>query len=434
VNDPPHRLLARRGVNLVTLASHLAEHGPPPRLGGPHLLTGLVEAAGLTGRGGAFFPTGRKLRAVAAAPGPRVVVGNGAEGEPASAKDQLLLATAPHLVLDGLRLVAEAVDARQAYLYLPRTPALIGVVRAAVAERTAAWGEPVPVELATAPHRFIAGEESALASRLSGGPARPRFTPPRVSERGVRARPTLVQNVETLAHIALVARYGPAWFRTLGTPNEPGTMLCTVGGAVARPAVVEVPVGTPLREVLAAAGGIVGRVSAILLGGYHGTWLDADQAVDLPLCQAALRPHGAALGCRVIVALPADVCGLVETARVARYLAEQSAGQCGPCHNGLPALAAAFVELAGPGPHRTGRARIDQLTTLVEGRGACHHPDGTVRFLRSALRVFSGEIARHEHGRCVGLEARIGPHAPVGQVGAGLLPVPACPSGPDSWR
>ena len=420
----PRRLLAApgAGADRVTLAGHLAEHGPVPYLGGPHLLAQVVDAAGLTGRGGACFPTGRKLRAVAAAAGPRIVVGNGAEGEPASAKDRLLLASAPHLVLDGLQLVAEAVGARQAYLCVPRIPALVATVQAAVAERVAAGGDRIAVELLTAPQRFLAGEESALVAWISGAPAKPRFTPPRVFERGVRGRPTLVQNVETLAHTAMVARHGPAWFRAVGTPDEPGTMLCTASGAVARPAVVEVAIGTPLGEVLAAAGGVVGPVSAILLGGYHGTWLAGGHAADLRLCNAELRHHGATLGCGVIVVLPDNVCGVVETARVARYLAEQSARQCGPCRNGLPLLADAFAELAGPGPRRIGRARIDQLTALVERRGACHHPDGTVRFLRSALWVFAAEIARHEHGDC------------VGWGGTGLLPAPRSPSGPDGWR
>ncbi|HEX5496596.1 MAG TPA: NADH-ubiquinone oxidoreductase-F iron-sulfur binding region domain-containing protein [Mycobacteriales bacterium] len=428
----PRRLLAAPGARAErrTLAGHRAGFGPTPYLGGPHRLTEAVQAAGLTGRGGACFPTARKLHAVAAASGRAVVVGNGAEGEPASSKDRVLLAEVPHLVLDGIQVAAEAVRARQAYLYLAGVPALVTVVRAALAERAAARTDLVPVELVPAPVRYLAGEESAVTARISGAAAKPRFTPPRVFERGVRGRPTLVQNVETLAHIALVARYGPAWFRALGTPDEPGTMLCTVSGAVARPTVVEVPVGTPLRDVLGAAGGGTGPLAAVLLGGYHGSWLAGAPAADLRLCNADLRPHGATVGSGVVVALPENVCGVVETARVARYLADQAAGQCGPCRNGLPLLADTLAALAGTvgtvrfGPHplsRMIRGRVDQLTTLVDGRGACHHPDGTVRLVRSALRVFGPEIARHEHGDCVGRSA------------PGLLPVPPLPAGPDSW-
>lgn len=430
----PHRLLAAPGTrpDQATLAGHHARHGPLPYLGGRHLLAEVVRAAGLTGRGGASFPTDRKLRAVASAPGRAVVVGNGAEGEPASAKDRLLLTTAPHLVLDGVQLVAEAVGARQAYLYVARVPALVASVHAALAERAAAGVDLVAVELVTAPVRYLAGEETAVVARISGGTAKPRFTPPRVFERGVHGRPTLVQNVETLAHLALVARHGPAWFRSVGTPDEPGTRLCTVTGAVARPAVVEVAIGTPLRDVLAAAGGPTGPLAAVLVGGYHGGWLTGGQitggvpgrggVLGLRLCDADLRYHGVSLGSGVLVALPEEVCGVVETARIARYLADQSAGQCGPCRNGLPLLADAWAELARSGPHRVGRARIDQLTALVERRGACHHPDGAAHLLRGALRVFAPEIARHELGRCVGAGA------------PGLLPVPAPPSGPDGWR
>jgi NADH:ubiquinone oxidoreductase subunit F (NADH-binding) len=143
-------------------------------------------------------------------------------------------------------------------------------------------------------------------------------------------------------------------------------------------------------------------VQAVLVGGYHGTWLPAAQAGSLPLANAALRSHGAAVGAGVVAALPADRCGIAETARVARYLALESAGQCGPCFNGLPRMAAALGHLAGPRPDRRARADLDRWAGLAAGRGACHHPDGSARFIRSALRVFAAEIGQHERGRCSG--------------------------------
>jgi NADH:ubiquinone oxidoreductase subunit F (NADH-binding) len=383
------------------LTEHLTRFGAPPYRGAPRRLIGDVEAAGLTGRGGAAFPTHRKLAAMAAGRGPApVVIGNGAEGEPASSKDKSLLWYSPHLVLDGLQLAAEAVGSATVGLYIHRNPRLYERLQAAIAERAAAGLDAARVELIEAPHRFLAGEESALAGRISGGPALPRFKPPRASQRGVAGRRTLVQNVETLAHLALIARYGPGWFRSAGTPDEPGSMLATLHQADGRMGVVETALGTPIAELLRLP------AQAVLVGGYHGAWLPGAQAELLPLTNAALRPLGAAVGAGVLAALPADRCGLAETARVVRYLALESAGQCGPCFNGLPRIAGALAELAGPRPRPQVQADLQRWSGLVAGRGACHHPDGTVRLVRSALQVFAAEIGHHAHGYCTGTTSR----------------------------
>jgi NADH:ubiquinone oxidoreductase subunit F (NADH-binding) len=380
------------------LRAHLARHGPVPYRGGAGLLIPDVRAAGLTGRGGAGFPAHRKLAIVAAARGRKVVVGNGAESEPASRKDAVLLRDAPHLVLDGLQLAAEATGAAAAVLYLHRGGH--AAVLRAVAERQAAGVDRLPVTIAEAPPRFLAGQETALVSRVGGGPALPRFGLPRVSERGVAGAPTCVHNVETLAHLALIARHGPRWFRAAGTAAEPGTMLTTTYEAAAdgkpRCLVAEAPIGTPLADLLPGLPG----AQALLVGGFHGTWLPARTAATLTLDNQALGRHGAALGAGVLAALPAGRCGLAEAARVTRYLAAESAGQCGPCLNGLPRIAAAMAELAGPRPRRTTREDAERWAGLVTGRGACHHPDGTARFVRSALAAFAPELSRHAGGQC----------------------------------
>jgi NADH:ubiquinone oxidoreductase subunit F (NADH-binding) len=382
------------------LRAHLNRHGRPPYRGGRGLLIPSVEEAGLTGRGGAAFPMHRKLRIVGAARGGRaVIVANGAESEPASRKDALLLRVAPHLVLDGIQLTAEAIGATDAHLYLH--PGTGREIMRALAERRAAGIDRLGVTVTEAPPRFLAGQESALVNRLGGGPALPTFVPPRVSERGLGGAPTLVQNVETLAHLALIARYGPRWFRELGTAREPGTMLTTVHQPDGQTQVIEAEIGTPLRTLLTSqAGADTQRAQAVLIGGFHGTWLPAGAAATLTLDNEALRRHGAAVGAGVIAALPADRCGLAEAARLTRYLAAESAGQCGPCLNGLPAIAGALAELAGPGPRRATRQNAERWAGLVTGRGACGHPDGTVRFVRSALAVFAPEIGLHERGQC----------------------------------
>lgn len=401
------------------LPAHLGAYGPIPEMA-RGALAGLAEQAGLTGRGGAAFPTARKLATVGARRG-AVVVGNASEGEPASLKDKALLRARPNLVLDGLQLAAAEVDARRVVLYLHRDAQLQSELGVLLAERQRTGVDGWPVEIVAAPHRFLAGEESALATKVSGGLALPRFTPPRVFEAGVDGAPTLVQNVETLAQVALLARFGPAWFRSAGSAAEPGTMLTTLHTRGGRK-VAEAELGTALPALLEDLDS-PNPPSAVLVGGYHGAWLPAEVARELRLANADLRPHGAAVGAGVLAALPAEMCGIVETARVVRYLAAESAGQCGPCLNGLPAIANALMELAGTRPSERVVADVQRWSGLVAGRGACHHPDGTIRLVRSALVVFADEVALHQQGHC------------SARANAAFLPVPnTMPTSDDDWR
>ena len=386
----------------VSYDSHSARYGPLP-LGSAGDLADAVAASGLTGRGGAAFPTGAKLAAVAAQRRRPVVLANGAEGEPASGKDKSLLAYVPHLVLDGALLAARAIEAREAIV--ATTPAVEQRVRAAVSERRERGLRVVGV-----PDRFVSGEETALVNYLNGGPARPTFTPPRPFERGVGGAPTLVLNVETLAQIALIARYGSDWFRSVGTPAEPGSVLVTLSGAVAQPGVYEVALGTPFTELLEVAGGATAELAALLVGGYFGNWIAAADARAAALSNESLNRVRASLGARALVAFPAGACGVAETARVMRYLADESAGQCGPCVYGLAAVAGNLEQLA----HRDRRAPdtglLRRRLSQIAGRGACAHPDGAVGLVTSALRVFGPEFERHAQGRrCSGTARRILP-------------------------
>ena len=377
----------------ASLAEHTARYGPPPSgLGRPQreALIEEVDRAGLTGRGGAGFPTARKLAAVAAGHAP-VVVANGTEGEPASAKDRVLMARSPQLVLDGAVLAAEMIGASKAVVVVHR--GVREIVAEAVAERVRARSGRVRLEVRTAADRFVAGQASAVVHWIQRGVPTPTATPPHLSRRGLRGAPTLVQNVETLAHLALIARYGASWFRSAGTPAEPGSMLVTVLGAVRRPAVLEVEIGMPVGEVLELAGGASAPPQALLLGGYFGTWVDAAEAVGLPFSSAGLADLGAGPGAGLIAALPASACGLSETARLVRYLAGESAGQCGPCVFGLPAIAGQVERLAeGRGADL---GLLHRWLGQVDGRGGCAHPDGAVRMIRSALQTFGAEPGTH---------------------------------------
>jgi len=374
----------------MSLADHHQRFGPLPSVG-PDFVA-VVERSGLRGRGGAGFPTARKLAAVAERAGRRprsVVVANGAEGEPASGKDRTILALCPHLVLDGVAVAARIVGATDAIVCIDEAA---GSVARAVATALAERADRVPVRLVTVPNRYVSGEETALISWLNGGLAKPTMVPPRPFERGVHDRPTLIDNVETLANLALIARYGDGWFHSLGSSAAPGSMVVTISGAVALPGVLEAATGTSIGQLLAAAGGETEELSAVLLGGYFGTWLPPDRA--------RARLLDLSVGAGVIVAFPASVCGLVEVARLARWLAGQSAGQCGPCVNGLPAIADGVEALAKGRMTDEVVTNLKRRLALAPGRGACHLPDGASRVITSGLNTFASEIQAHAQGHC----------------------------------
>lgn len=388
--------------------AHLERHGPMPPIDSAAARARLwdeLSRAGILGRGGAGFPMIRKLRAVA--PGGRspVVVANGTEGEPASDKDKVLLLQAAHLVVDGIFAAAALVGARRAFLVVSAEvlPAAEAAVRERVRGRSGGGEggrEALRIEVAPAARGFVAGEASAVVNWVQGDAPLPRVTPPRLVERGVGNRPTLVQNVETLAQLALVARHGADWYRGLGTVEEPGSMLVTLSGAFARRGVYEVAIGTPLLEVLGIGGADPDDLGAVLVGGYSASWVRAEDVASLALSRESLRRVGASPGAGIVAALPRRRCGLVESSRVVTYLAVESAGQCGPCVFGLAAIAGEFELLA-----RTGGADLPRLCRWidqVDGRGACAHPDGVARFARSALGVFAAEVDRHLEGECSG--------------------------------
>jgi NADH:ubiquinone oxidoreductase subunit F (NADH-binding) len=405
----PRLLPAGEAADPASLAGHLARYGPPPAGLGRRQRESLIAEvgrAGLTGRGGAGYPTARKLATVATGRAPAVVA-NGTEGEPASAKDKALMARSPQLVLDGAVLAAELVGAGETVLVVH--PAARGIIDDAVAERVRAGSDRVRIRVRTAADRFVAGEASAVVHWIERGVPAPTASPPRV--RGLRGAPTLVQNVETLAHLALIARYGAAWFRSVGTPAEPGSMLVTVLGAVREPAVLEIAIGAPIGQVLELAGGPSAPLQALLLGGYFGDWVDAAAAAGQPFSSAGLADLRAGTGAGVIAALPAETCGLVQTARVVRYLAGQSAGQCGPCRFGLDAIAGQVERLADGRDADPGLLR--RWLGQVDGRGGCAHPSGVVRLVRSSLRVFGAELRQHAMGSCHGTTADILPVPPA---------------------
>jgi NADH:ubiquinone oxidoreductase subunit F (NADH-binding) len=384
------------------LAGHLDEFGPLP-LPARGLkawrasFTGVMEASGLTGRGGAAFPAAIKLATASSARGHGIVVVNGMEGEPASRKDWVLLTQAPHLVLDGAQLIAAACGADQVVVCVPEhRDAVAAAVGRAVTERAAADYAPVREVIVRPPDRFVAGEESALARWMTDRRALPAFRPDKRIPLRLGNRPLLVHNAETLGHVALIARHGADAFRERGIAEEPGTTLVTISGAVTLPGLVEVDRGTPLCDILALAAP-VDPVAALLVGGYAGAWV-SPRHFGTPYASIPLRTIGATAGVGVVIALGATTCGVAATAGIAAYMAGQSSGQCGPCVFGLPAVADDLTRLADGRPDPDLLSRLRRRLDQVDGRGGCRHPDGVVGMVRSALTVFAADVEAHQGG------------------------------------
>ncbi|HEY8302612.1 MAG TPA: NADH-ubiquinone oxidoreductase-F iron-sulfur binding region domain-containing protein [Jatrophihabitans sp.] len=369
------------------LPAHHARLGARPDCSGVHArrLLDTLDQVALTGRGGAHFPVATKWRTVLHAGPGTVVVANGAEGEPLSRKDAALLELRPHLVLDGLMCAAEALRAQRTVLWLHDDAhrARAAVTRA-LTERSS-HGEG-PLEVAFAPTRYLSGESSSVVNALSGRAALPSLARVPAARSGVDGRPTLVQNVETLARVGLLARGAAA-----------DTALVTVA-ARHHSVVAEVP-GT--ATVAAAVSRTIGGRPpyAVLVGGYGGRWVSWREARTVPVQRA---------GAGVLLPLVPGQCGLRRTADIVDYLAGSGAGQCGPCRFGLPASAELVRELADAHIRPREVRRLERYLAEINGRGACHHPDGAVSVVRSALAVFATDVEAHLRGRCRHEPARHG--------------------------
>jgi len=408
---PPVSVDVHRGPLLLSgiergpgLTAHRARLGALPEPGG-EALVGLLNEVGVRGRGGAGFPLARKLQTVIHSGGSRpgvtsrrpFVVVNAAEGEPASAKDSALLDVAPHLVLDGAVIAARAIGAREIHLVSSEDrPWVAAAVHRAIAERD---DDPIRFVQHVAASRFVSGQSRALIELMAGRPGLPvtSWAPEAVA--GHRRRPTLLSNAESFAHLAAVVLWGVDGYAAHGTPAEPGTSLLTLttppghDGAFTDVHVVEVEHGADAASVLDAAA----LAAPLLVGGFSGSWVHPDHVPQLRWSNAVLGEVGARLGAGALLSLSDGSCPVSETARYTDYLAGESAGRCGPCRNGLPALS---DEMRGLADGADTRRRLRELAGLVTGRGACAHPDGTARLVGSLLTTLEGHVEAHLDGDC----------------------------------
>lgn len=410
----PARLTAGLSrVARLDFNAHRSVHGPLPPLGIEDL-TVLANEIKLTGRGGAGFPFATKLRAVVQQSrrrGECHVVVNATEGEPGAWKDKMLLSRVPHLILDGALLVAHALGARTISIGVAEGDASADYLAQAIAERRM----PIPTRIVVQPERFISGESGALVNGVNGRTPIPPGRKVLAAESGVEGKPTLLSNAETFSQLAVAARLGSVAYNSVGTPDEPGTVLLSVGGAAAFPAVIETPTGVRLMDVLRLCGATIGP--GVLTGGYHGTWIGKDAVMRAEVSRAGMKAVGGSLGAGIILPLGEGSCPLGEASIVAQYLAAQSAGQCGPCRTGLPDLADALAMLTNGVAGDAAIAEVRRLADVANRRGACAHPDGTVRFVLSTLAAFPEDVAAHAHRGGCGNNVR------------GVLPVPRAAAG-----
>ncbi len=389
--------LARQGVE--DYAEYRKEGGYQQLDDADHLLNE-VDLSGLLGRGGAAFPLAVKVRTVrdnGRRCGGAVVVANGEEGEPASVKDRWLLRHRPHLVLDGLRLAARMVAADRVHVYVS-DPLAAEAVETALTELDAAVLDGLTVSVLTVEPGYVAGEETAAVRVINGGPAKPTDKPPRPFEQGVAGLPTLVSNVETLANLPFLQRYGSEAVRGQGTPMSPGTFLATITGAGRPPALYEIPHGLAFTDLLAAHGVPADQVRGVLMGGYFAGLLNRD-ILDASLDHETLRRLGSGLGCGAIAILTED-CPVAVAASVMAYYDRENAGQCGSCFNGTAAMSAVTEALRDGVATQDDLARLERWSVVLRGRGACATLDGATNVAASLLVQFPQVVARHLENGC----------------------------------
>lgn len=304
----------------------------------------------------------------------------------------------PHLILDGLRLAGLAVEADSLHVYVSDRASELSV-RRALEELTDQEDWQFEVTVTKVEGTYVAGEETALVRALNGGPALPLDKPPRPFEEGIGGRPTLISNVETLAHLTLAWRLGADGFRALGTDDSPGTFLLTLGGATNSPGLYEVPFGVSLRDVLQWIGDDPSQVAGALVGGYFAGVV-GERVLDTVLDYDEFRSIGSGLGCGAFALLDGTVCPVDVSSAVMTYFARENAGQCGACFNGTAAMSALLQALRDFRAERPDVERLRSWSVSLRGRGACGTLDGATNIAASLLSEFPDAVAGHLENKC----------------------------------
>ena len=368
----------RRGGLTVLRALPTAEH-----------IVAELKAAGLAGYGGAGFPTGLKWESLLREPAPRVLVVNADEGEPGTIKDRYVMELRPHLLLEGTLIAMRALDCPEGYIYLREeyATARARLLRAIDELRAAGLLDGLTLDLVVGAGAYIAGEETGMLESMEGRRAMPRLKPPFPTQFGHLGRPTLINNVETLAHIPAIIRNGGAWWAALGRDGSSGTRLWSISGAVARPGCYEAPNGITLRELIDEhAGGATDEIGAIVPGGAASGILPPD-ALDVPLTRDALREYGSGVGSAAVQVFPRSYSPLRLLSETMRFFAEESCQKCTPCRIGNRALHHLFEELQH-GEAVMPRWQVDEWLLAMEKTSICGLGQASPIPVRNAMRIW----------------------------------------------
>lgn len=364
---------------------------------GPAWVVEQVVASGIKGRGGAAFPAGIKWESVAAHDGTKYVVCNADESEPGTFKDRILLENDPYAIIEALTIAGLAVGAERGYLYIrDEYPVALRIIEEALAavraerllgENILSSGCTFEIETRRGAGAYICGEETALFNSIEGYRPEPRQKPPFPTDEGLFGRPTLINNVETLANIPAIIRNGGAAFASIGTGESTGPKLFCVSGNVTTPGVFEVPFGATVRELISLAGGPTSDIAAVLIGGAAGAFILPDD-LDLPLTFEATRERGIGLGSGVIMVFDSTV-DLVEIVnRIAEFFADESCGLCTPCRVGTVRQSESLVRLVVPAADRSRElAILDQLDQVLRDGSVCGLGQAASVAVQSALAL-----------------------------------------------
>jgi NADH:ubiquinone oxidoreductase subunit F (NADH-binding) len=373
-----------------------------------------ISNAGLRGRGGAGFPTGKKWSFTReSAEQPRYLVMNGGEDEPGSKKDRVLMETLPHLVIEGVILAAYATGASKAYLYINANyePAIKSITDAlAEAKGVGYWGENIlgsdfslDLEITPAPHNYVAGEDTAALEVIEGKKPWPRPKPPFPVTVGLFGKPTAVNNVETLANVPPIVLHGAEWYRAFGTAESSGTMIFSLNEDVNRPGIYELPFGTPLRYLIEeCGGGMKGgkKIKAIMPAAPSSAFLAPDK-IDTPLDHSSMREAGSALGCGVVHLVPEGSCIVEEVLKISEFFTAESCGQCPACRMETNTLTSLLKKVQqGQG----GQPILEQFGKVLafnKGKGFCNLIAMPGPPIESALKLFPDDFQAHlATGKC----------------------------------
>ena len=401
--DPGLRLLRRIGAADPTSLDSYRAHGGYEALSraveiGPEAVLAAVADSGLSGRGGAAFPTGVKWRAVAAETGrPKHVVANCDESEPGTFKDRVVMEQDPFAVIESLTIAGLATGAAQGWIYIrgeyplatARLQDAADQARAAglLGADAAGSGQAFDIAIWRGAGAYICGEETALFNSLEGFRGEPRNKPPFPTTHGLFGQPTAVNNPETLINVLDIVTEGPEAYRSRGTERSPGTKLLCLSGRLRRPGLYEVPFGTRLGEVLDLAGGVTGsgELQAVLMGGAAGSFVGPD-SLDLPLTLEDARAAGTTLGSGVVMAFDTGVDMTAVVVRIAEFFRHESCGQCVPCRVGTVRQHEALVRLAERGElSAQRRGLLDDVAKVMGDASICGLGHTAASAVRSAL-------------------------------------------------